>query len=87
MLVDNRRFDDRAMHHQDRLAETLTATISWSYDPLDADEQRLLRSLSVFTGAFALEAAEAVCADVDLTRATVGGSVIAGLSSRWWRRA
>ena len=46
--------------------QTLTATIGWSYDLLDAAEQRLFRSLSVFVGGFTLEAAEAVCGDADL---------------------
>jgi predicted ATPase/DNA-binding CsgD family transcriptional regulator len=40
---------------------TLTATIGWSYDLLDAAERRLLRRLSVFRGGFRLEAAERVC--------------------------
>jgi predicted ATPase/transcriptional regulator with XRE-family HTH domain len=39
---------------------TLRATIAWSYDLLDAEEQRLFRRLSVFSGGWTLEAAEAV---------------------------
>ncbi|HKC18789.1 MAG TPA: BTAD domain-containing putative transcriptional regulator [Candidatus Dormibacteraeota bacterium] len=40
--------------------ETLSTAIDWSYWLLSEDEQRLLRSLSVFFGGFTLEAAEAV---------------------------
>ena len=39
---------------------TLRATIDWSFDLLDTDEQALLRKLSVFAGGFDLEAAEVV---------------------------
>lgn len=40
---------------------TLRAAIEWSYDLLDASEQRLLDRLSVFAGGATLEAADAVC--------------------------
>lgn len=36
-------------------------SVSWSYDLLSSDEQRLLRRLSVFAGGFTLEAAEIIC--------------------------
>ena len=39
----------------------LRATIAWSYDLLDEDEQRLLREVGVFTESFALQAVDAVC--------------------------
>ncbi len=42
--------------------QTFKALIDWSYDPLPATEKALLRRLSVFTGGWTLEAAEAVCA-------------------------
>jgi predicted ATPase/DNA-binding SARP family transcriptional activator len=42
---------------------TLRATIQWSYDLLEADEQVLLARLSVFAGPFDLAAAEAVAGD------------------------
>src|SRR6266496_4552689 len=40
--------------------QTLRNTIEWSYQLLDAEEQRLFRRLSVFVGGCTLEAAEAV---------------------------
>jgi predicted ATPase/DNA-binding SARP family transcriptional activator len=49
---------DLPMRHQ-----SLRATIDWSYDLLDAPQQRLLVSLSVFRGGWSLEAAEAICTD------------------------
>ena len=39
---------------------TLEATIAWSYDLLEPDEQQLLERLSVFAGGWTLEAAEEV---------------------------
>jgi predicted ATPase len=41
--------------------QTLRNTITWSYNLLDAAEQRLFRRLSVFAGGCTLEAVEAVC--------------------------
>jgi predicted ATPase/DNA-binding CsgD family transcriptional regulator len=40
--------------------QTLLKAISWSYDLLGSDEQKLLRRLSVFVGGCTIEAAEAV---------------------------
>ncbi len=48
--------------------QTLRATLAWSFELLDADEQVLLRRLAVFAGAFGLEAAEDVCAEDPLRR-------------------
>ncbi len=47
---------DAPRHHR-----TLRTTITWSYDLLDADAQRIFRSMGVFAGGFSLTAAEAVC--------------------------
>jgi len=41
--------------------QTLRNTIAWSYQLLDAQEQRLFRRLSVFVGGCTLEAIEAIC--------------------------
>jgi len=41
--------------------QTLRATIDWSYNLLDDDEQTLLPRLGVFVGGWTLEAAEDVC--------------------------
>jgi predicted ATPase/class 3 adenylate cyclase len=41
---------------------TLRATIAWSYDLLDPQEQRLLADLAAFRGSCTLETAERVCA-------------------------
>jgi predicted ATPase/DNA-binding CsgD family transcriptional regulator len=41
--------------------QTLRNTIQWSYDLLDAEEQRLFRRLSVFVGGGSLSAAQVVC--------------------------
>ncbi|GHJ53048.1 LuxR family transcriptional regulator [Nonomuraea sp. TT08I-71] len=45
--------------------QTLLASIDWSYDRLDADEQRALRRMAVFAAAFDAAAAGAVCAPLD----------------------
>jgi predicted ATPase/class 3 adenylate cyclase len=45
--------------------QTLRATIEWSYELLDAGEQRLFARLAVFSGGWPIEAAEQVC-DADL---------------------
>lgn len=45
---------------------TLRAAIDWSYELLDAAERALFRRLSVYSGGWTLEAAEAVCADQEI---------------------
>ena len=45
---------------------TLAASVDWSYDLLDDDEQTVLRRLGAFVGGFSLDAAETVCADEHL---------------------
>src|SRR5712692_9243067 len=59
--------------------QTLRRTIEWSYQLLDADEQRLFRRLSVFVGGCTLQAIEAVCAAVDTQPPAV--SVLDGVAS------
>lgn len=61
--------------------QTLRATIDWSYALLTPEEQRLLDRLSVFSGGFVLEAAEAACAgDAEETSALL--DVLARLVDR-----
>ncbi len=45
--------------------QTLRNTIEWSYNLLNAQEQRLFRRLSIFVGGCTLEAVEAICAALD----------------------
>ena len=49
----------RIRNTPDRQA-TLAATVSWSFELLDADERQLFPRLSVFAGGFTLEAAEQI---------------------------
>ena len=51
--------------------QTLRAAVDWSYDSLTVAERRLFERLSVFSGGFTLEAAEAVCPDNELAPSTV----------------
>jgi predicted ATPase len=55
--------------------QTLREAIAWSYDLLEADEQKLFASLSVFSRGFSLDAAEAVCGEPS------GPDVFDGLAS------
>src|SRR5215472_3202767 len=48
-----------------RRQQTLRDTIRWSYDLLNREEQQLFRLLAVFVGGCTLEAAEAVCREID----------------------
>jgi predicted ATPase len=56
---------------------TLRATIEWSYELLEPEEQRLLAALSVFRGGCTLEAAEQVAgADIELMQSLVDKSLV-----------
>jgi predicted ATPase len=57
--------------------QTLRNTIAWSYQLLDAQEQRLYRQLCVFVGGCTLEAVEALCAALG----EGDGSVLEGVTS------
>jgi predicted ATPase/class 3 adenylate cyclase len=46
--------------------QTLRAMIDWSYDLLTEDERALLRGISVFADGWTFEAADAVCAGLDV---------------------
>jgi predicted ATPase len=57
--------------------QTLRATIEWSHDLLDPDEQRLFARLAVFAGGCTLDAAETVCdADLDTLESLVDKSLV-----------
>jgi predicted ATPase len=57
--------------------QTLRATIEWSHDLLDEDEQRLFARLAVFRGGCTLESAEEVCdADLDTLQSLVDKSLV-----------
>jgi predicted ATPase/class 3 adenylate cyclase len=63
------RLDDRFRLLRDSRAkgarhDTLEATIEWSYELLEPEEQALFRSLSVFAGGWTLTAAESICTPV-----------------------
>ncbi len=66
LVVLTSRTQDMPARHQ-----TLRHTIAWSYDLLNAQEQRLFRRLAVFMGGWTLEAAEAVSTAVGDTDADV----------------
>jgi predicted ATPase/serine/threonine protein kinase len=57
--------------------QTLRGAVDWSYDLLNAAEQKLFRRLSVFVGGCTLEAAEAVCD----TRSDLGLDMLEGMAS------
>jgi predicted ATPase len=71
------RLDDRFRvlransHAAPTRQQTLGATLQWSHDLLEPDEQVLFRRLSVFAGGFGLEAVEEVAAGVELDVAEV----------------
>jgi predicted ATPase len=46
--------------------QTLRATLEWSHDLLTGEERAVFRRLAVFSGSFALDAAEAICESADL---------------------
>ena len=67
----------KAGRDADPRQQTLRATIEWSYDLLEPEEQRLFRALSVFAGSCNYEAAESVCdADPDTLQSLLDKSLI-----------
>ena len=69
----------------DARQQTLRATIAWSYDLLSEEEQRLFRSLAIFAGGCALEAAEEVAdADLDTLQSLVEKSLLRFSTERYW---
>jgi predicted ATPase/class 3 adenylate cyclase/DNA-binding CsgD family transcriptional regulator len=59
--------------------QTLRNTIAWSYNLLEAQEQRLFRLLSVFVGGCTLEAIEVVCTALETS--TPAMSTLDGVAS------
>ncbi len=55
---------------------TLRATLDWSYELLSDPERLLLRRLAIFTGAFSLEAANAVTASSELPPSEVTDVIV-----------
>lgn len=62
---------EKLQHHTEQLRDarqpdprqtSWRSAMDWSYELLNADEQRVLRHLGVFRGGFTLDAADAVCA-------------------------
>ena len=65
--------------------QTLRATIAWSHDLLDDEEQRLFARLAVFRGGCGLDAAERVAdADVDTLQSLVDKSLLRHTDDRFW---
>jgi predicted ATPase/DNA-binding winged helix-turn-helix (wHTH) protein len=61
--------------------QTLRATLDWSYDLLSAEEQIVLRRLSIFLGSFSLEAACLVVSDVLVPQAAIA-EILANLVAK-----
>jgi predicted ATPase/class 3 adenylate cyclase len=84
---------DRLSHRLDMLKggrdadarqQTLRATILWSYELLNAAEQRLFSRMAVFRGGCTIEAAEGVAdADVDLLQSLVEKSLVRHVGDRF----
>ncbi|HEX2282870.1 MAG TPA: AAA family ATPase, partial [Thermomicrobiales bacterium] len=74
--LDDRRFQVLVSNSRDvpERQQTMRNAIEWGYNLLDADEQALFRTLSVFGGGWTLPAAEAVLAHT-------GTDVLDGLAS------
>ena len=65
--------------------ETLRATIEWSHDLLQEDEQQLFARMAVFRGGCMLEAAEAVAdAEIGTLQSLVEKSLLRHTGERFW---
>jgi len=79
----------KAGRDADPRQQTLRATLEWSYELLDSEEQRVFRSLAVFTGGSTYEALEEVCgADPDTLQSLLDKSLVRRRASerrpRYW---
>ena len=64
---------------------TLRATIDWSHDLLQEDEQRLYARLAIFRGGCTLQAAEEIAAaDLDTIQSLVDKSLVRHNHGRYW---
>jgi predicted ATPase/class 3 adenylate cyclase len=67
----------RGTRDADERHATLRATIAWSHDLLEPEEQRLFAALSVFAAGCTLDSAEAVCeADLDTLASLLDKSLV-----------
>ena len=65
--------------------QTLRATIEWSHELLDEEEQRLFRRLAAFAGGCTLEAAETIAdADLDVLQSLLDKSLVRSSEGRYW---
>src|SRR5205814_9658355 len=65
--------------------QTLRATIEWSYDLLDEEQQVLFERLSVFHGGCTVEAAEEICeATIDTLQSLIDKSLLRRQGERFW---
>ena len=71
LLVERLRFLTRAQRNAPQRHQSLRALLDWSHRLLSDDELKVLRRLSVFTGTFALDVAQAVASDSQLDRLAV----------------
>lgn len=60
---------------------TMRDAIAWSYDLLDPEEQAVLRRLSVFVGAWSLDAATEVCWDLEVDESLRHSAVLPVIES------
>jgi predicted ATPase len=75
----------RGARDSDARQQTLRATIQWSHDLLDSDEQQLFARLAVFAGGCTLDAAEEVAdAELDVLEALVQKSLVRHSGERFW---
>ena len=64
---------------------TLRATIEWSHDLLDEEEQQLFRRLAAFAGGCTLEMVEELAdADLDVLQSLVEKSLVRFAAGRYW---
>ncbi|NVH75771.1 ATPase [Paraburkholderia sp. JPY432] len=71
LLDGGLRLEWKGRRTASRRHQTLNAMLDWSHDLLSEDEQRVLRRLSIFVGAFALEDARILSADDQISDSQV----------------